>query len=478
MTVCLQIKVRRFRCDNPECTRQTFAEQYMPFVGRRKRRTKRLLECVGHIGLTLGGAAGSRLGNALKMVAGGRLILQHLRQLPCPVATTTRIVGVDDWAFRKGKTYGTIIVDHESGKPIDLLPGRDTETVEQWLVQHPSIEIVTRDRSGEYRDAITQALPNAIQVADRWHLLKNMYEAIERHLSKRYQQIKKFILDIIEHEQIDIRTIKGTEKRRRYAPGPAQDALQAARTAKREAKFAYAKEQHAKGVYVMDIAKALNMSRNGVTEWLKHDKLPPDMRGRFKRFCLIDPYTDYLDQRIQEGCTNKSQLWREIRARGFTGSREMTTKWINQNYPAQHRSTRSKNQPRYGLPSVTELAWLLFRPKADMTNKEKMLLQLLLRDAQLNELRLHTRRFITMVNKRHHEKWEQWQQAVKQSGVGELKRFAQGLRRDGDAVYEALRQPHSNGRTEGHVNRLKLIKRQMYGRANFDLLRLRVLLAP
>ena len=357
------------------------------------------------------------------------------------------------------------------------MPSRDSKTVKQWLAQHPSIEVVTRDRSGEYRDAITQALPDALQVADRWHLLKNMYEAVERHLSKRYQQIKKFVLDIIEQEQIDIRTIKGTEKRRRYAPGPARDAINAARTAKREAKFAYAKAQRAKGVYVTDIAKALNMSRQGVTIWLKYDKLPPDRRGRFKRLCLIDPYADYLDRRLQEGCTNKSQLGREIGARGFTGTREMTTKWINQNYPEQHRSATPKRQPRYGLPSVTELAWLLFRPKADLTDEEKKLRQLLLHDSQLGELRQLTRRFIKMVNKRRHQRWEKWQQAVKQSNVGELKSFAQGLRGDCDAVFEALRQPHSNGRTEGHINRLKLIKRQMYGRANFDLLRLRVLLA-
>jgi transposase len=440
-----------------------------------------LLACFSHIGLALGGAAGARLGAKLKMLASGRMILQLLRLLPCDVVSGTRIVGIDDWAFRKGRTYGTIIVDHESGQPVDVLPGRDGESVQQWLVKHPSIEIVTRDRSGEYREAITQALPDAIQVADRWHLLKNMHEATVRHLAKRYQQIKDFVTDIITQEQLDTRNIKESEKRRRYAPGPSREAIHSARTASREAKFAYAKEQHAKGVYVTDIAKALNMSRQGVSRWLKQDRLRPDRRGRYKRVCLIDPYAAYINERLEEGCTNKSQLWREIRDKGYAGTREMMSKWIRQNYPSQHRSAVSTETPpettQFALPTVIELAWMLIRPKTELQDEEVMLWQLLQRDPQLVELRTLARQFIKMVNDRQVSHWEGWHELVKRSSIAEIKQFAQGLKRDGAGVFEALRQPYSNGRTEGHVNRLKLIKRQMYGRANFDLLRLRVLLA-
>lgn len=267
--------------------------------------------------------------------------------------------------------------------------------------------------------------------------------------------------------------MKGTEKRRRYSGGPARDAIHIARSAKRKAMFIYAKEQHAQGVYIKEIAQSLNMSRQQVFKWLQQDTFQPDQRGRYKRFCLIDPYTPYLHQRIQAGCTNKSQLWREIREKGFTGSRENTTKWINEQYPSRPNPTA---KPLYGLPTVKELIWLFVRPIADLTNKEKSLLFLLQRGEGLNAVHHLAQSFIQMVKNREYEQWEAWQRAVEQSGIREFKNFLDGLKRDEDAVAEALRQPYSNGRTEGHVNRLKLIKRQMYGRANFDLLRLRVLL--
>jgi transposase len=193
-TVRPQIRVRRFRCANQACAQKTFAEQYHQLVGRRRRRSERLLSNLTHVGLALGGKAGARLADKLAMTASASTLLRLLHQLEAPHVETTRIIGIDDWAFRKGQDYGTIIVDLEGGKPIDLLPARDCETVRQWLDKHPTVEIVTRDRSGEYREAIDKTLPKAIQVADRWHLLKNLREAIQRHLSRRYRTVRKLIV--------------------------------------------------------------------------------------------------------------------------------------------------------------------------------------------------------------------------------------------------------------------------------------------
>jgi len=201
--VWLQLKVRRFRCDNSNCKRQTFAEQHLDLVDRRRRRTNRLLTQLVHIGLALGGAAGARLASKLAMAASASTLLRLLHQIEVPAIEEPRVIGIDDWAFRKGRDYGTIIIDHETGKPIDLLPERDCETVKQWLQKHPTIEVVTRDRSGEYREAITQALPDAIQIADRWHLLLNLGEAIQRHISRRYKAVRQLLVASAEAEDIE-----------------------------------------------------------------------------------------------------------------------------------------------------------------------------------------------------------------------------------------------------------------------------------
>ena len=137
------------------------------------------------------------------MAASASTLLRLLHQIEVPAIEEPRVIGIDDWAFRKGRDYGTIIIDHETGKPIDLLPERDCETVKQWLQKHPTIEVVTRDRSGEYREAITQALPDAIQIADRWHLLLNLGEAIQRHISRRYKAVRQLLVASAEAEDIE-----------------------------------------------------------------------------------------------------------------------------------------------------------------------------------------------------------------------------------------------------------------------------------
>ena len=287
--VWLEIKVRRFRCHNEQCRQKTFAEQFPDLTGRRRRHTHRLMANLAQIGLTTGGEAGVRLGKKLAMNTSPATMIRLIRQLDTPVTTTPRIIGIDDWAFRKGRTYGTIIVDHELGKPIDLLPSSAGNDVKEWLEKHPSIEIVTRDRSGEYRDAITQALPEATQIADRWHLLKNMGETIERHVSKRYKSLCESMANWAKEDAIDLDTENG-EKRRRYAPGPEREAIHTARTETRQALYDAVKARRAQGAYTTDIAREFNLSRTIVSRWVNSDSLPPDNRGRFKRKCLIDDY--------------------------------------------------------------------------------------------------------------------------------------------------------------------------------------------
>jgi transposase len=477
-TVWLQLKVRRFRCDNQNCPQKTFAEQHPDLVGRRLRRTNRLLMNLTQIGLALAGAAGARLADKLAMTASASTILRLLHHLEAPPIVTPRIIGIDEWAFRKGVNYGTLIVDHETHKPIDLLPERHCEVVKQWLEKQPSVEMVTRDRAGEYREAITQALPEAIQIADRWHLFKNLREAIERHISRRYQVVRQLVVTSIraeDGEQVDANI--GVNYRR-YARGPGQAALQGARSETRATLFAAVKERHQQGVYTREIAQEFNLSRKTVSRWVNCESLSADSRGRFKRKCLIDDYIPYLQQRIAAGCTNQSQLWREIAGQGFTGDRSLVARWIRQHYDTKDKLSAhvSRKPTKVKMPGSKELAWLLFRPHDELAEEEKQLVDVLLQDAKLAEFRQRAHEFLQIVRDGLCEQWLLWLESSCESAVKELNNFAMALRKDASAIYEAIQQSWSNGATEGHVNRLKFLKRQMYGRASFELLRIRVLL--
>jgi transposase len=363
------------------------------------------------------------------MTVSASTVLRSLHQMKAPPVEEPRIIGIDDWAFRKGKDYGTIIVDHETGRPLDLLPERDTETVRAWLEAHPTVEIVTRDRSGEYREAINQSLPDAVQIADRWHLLKDLEEAIQRHISRRYQSIRQLVAEAVETEGFEEVDLNITEKHRRYHPGPGREDLHIARTEEREALFAAVKVQYAAGAYTTDLAQAFNLSRKTISHWVNSDALPPDTRGRFKRESLIDEYLPYLRQRIEAGCINRSQLWREISGQGFNGSRTLVGKWIRQNYATKDNATEklSGKKTEVAIPSSRKLAWLMIRRSDELEADEKRVVELLLQDAKLAELRELTHEFMHMVRNSSSEKWSSWLERCCESAIKELRNFAIGL---------------------------------------------------
>lgn len=464
----LHIQTRRFRCISASCPRCTFAEQHPEIVLRRGRRTKRLTANLIQIGLALGGQAGARLAGKLQMAVSGATILRLVRQVSLPPVEKPRIIGIDDWALRKGRTYGTIVVDLESHQPIDLLPSREGSVVKEWFQGHPTVEIVTRDRSGEYKEAITQGAPKAKQIADRWHLLHNLAESIVRHLSRRYDAICRLAPLVAEGNPPET-----LAKRRRYYRGRGCSELQAARAKQREERFRSVKARHAQGVYTSDIAKEFNLSRQTVSHWVNSDSLPPDARGRFKRVCLIDPYEPYLRKRLAEGCTNQSQLWREICQQGFTGDRSLVSRWVrHQELPLKRSATKPKRVP---MPRPRPLAWLLLRTDEEHNEEERQVWQWLRQYKLLVELRDLAHEFRAIVRERQGEVWPSWLERCTTCSVKELRNLAIGFKRDEAAVGEAVTEIWSNGQVEGQINRLKYLKRQMYGRANFDLLRLRFL---
>jgi len=469
----LHIRTRRFYCSSPDCSRCTFAEQHLGIVPRRGRRTDRLSTNLTNIGLALGGEAGARLARRLHMPTSGDTLLRLLRQIVLPPMQTPTIIGIDDWAFRKGSSYGTIIVDLERRRPIDLLPSRNCETVRRWLENHPTVRIVARDRSGEYKEAITRGAPQAIQVADRWHLLHNLIQAVERYLTRKYASLKQIPPPEIEAAGA-ARPSSSMIKRRRYALNPEREAIHSLREQQRQEKYRAIKARREQGVYVSEIAREFNLSRQTVSRWLDSDSLPPDSRGRYKQISIIDKYESYLLERVAQGCTNQSQLWREIRDQGFTGDRTLVSKWIRQQ---RKTSATPISYKRSSLPRPKKLVWILLSGDEQHTPDDQIVWHQLQSVETLREARQLARQFMTMVRNRQHEKWRSWLESCASSSVKELCNFASGLRRDEAAVKAALSDPWSSGQVEGQINRLKFYKRQMYGRAKFDLLRLRVLFA-
>ena len=186
--VQIELHARRFFCGTPGCGQHIFTERLPRTVSRYARRTSRLSQALGQIGLALGGAAGARLAEQPGILSSGSTVLRHLRRKP--VATqnrSPRVLGMDDWAWRKGHRHGTILCDLEAGKVVDLLPDREAETVAKWLRTHPGTEIVSRDRASAYAEAARKAAPQAVQVADRWHLLHNLSEALKNALAPHHR---------------------------------------------------------------------------------------------------------------------------------------------------------------------------------------------------------------------------------------------------------------------------------------------------
>jgi transposase len=471
------LRARRFACRNAACRRRIFAERLGPLVPVYARRTARLSEALRVIGQALGGCAGAHLAEQLHMPVSAATTLRLLRRTRRPPVVAPRVLGVDDWARRRGQVYGTVLVDLERHRPVDLLPDRSAEGVADWLRAHPGTEIVVRDRATEYARGIRAGAPQAQQVVDRWHLHQNLREALQRALGR----LRPTLLARGADGGL-LLPLPPVAPLNTPLSGPAR-ALRAASQARWQAVYEAVKDLQRQGHGIARIARELGRSRPLVRKYFYAQAFPEWAHHR-RHPSLLDPYVAYLQAQLAAGAHNAMQLWRDLQAQGFRGSPKQVKQWVHlrRMQPApttvrQYRTASATPAPHAELPSARQLAWLVVRAPTTLHPDEAAWLPVLLQHVPLAQGYTLAQQFGTLLRERERgaREFDTWLAACETAALPELVTFAAGLRADYAAVKAAVTLPWSNGQTEGQVTRLKLVKRHMYGRAQLDLLRLRFL---
>lgn len=322
-TVTLHVEVRRCYCDQRDCARHTFSASFPDFLAPYQRRTQRLEHTVRELGLALGGAAGARLARQLAIRLRPDTLLRALhRQEPTP-APAPRVLGVDDWALRRGHTYGTVRVDLERHRPLDLLPARKAETLAAWLKQPPGIELISRDRAGAYAEGARQGAPEALQVADRWPLLNNLRETLERVLNRHHRALQR-TAEAVAALPPTVATAAGSAAPEPASgPGPRpRTRAERDRTERRErrlARYQAVLELDRQGGSSRAIARQLGLQRVTVRRYLQAEGLP-ERAARAPGPRLLDPCRAYLPQRWNAGGHNARHRFRQLLGPGLQGS--------------------------------------------------------------------------------------------------------------------------------------------------------------
>jgi transposase len=463
----LLLTVRKFFCRVATCPRKVFTERLPELLEPSSRLTTRLRTAVQEIGFATCGKGGERLSPRLGIKLSDTTLLRSLHLVPTPAVGKVRVVGIDDWSWRRGQRYGSIMVDLESHKIVDLLPDRTVESVIAWLEAHPEVEVVSRDRGGTYVDGATQGAPLATQVCDRWHILKNLGEALETFFIRARIRLP----DPTETEITPERPLSS------FSATPAGQGKSQARLLRKWKLYQQVQELHAQGISLRAIADHLSLARNTVRKYFRQPPEPPLPTPRPLRASQLDRYEDYILKRWSQGCHNAAQISREITVLGYQGGHTTVRAYVAhlRTSTAGGSAPRSRKQ-RAQAVSPRSLRWLLTRDRKDLDQEKQAQLDQLLKlspEVQLVHVLLHG--FLEMVRERKHEQLRLWMEDASKSGIPEFKSFVAGIERDYDAVKAALRLPWSQGITEGKVNKLKTLKRVMYGRAEFPLLRQRLL---
>jgi transposase len=450
MTMILH--VRRFRCPATPCLQQIFAERLPAIVAPFARRTVRLQVLQHQLGLLLGGVLGATVSHTTLGPVSRTTVLRFVQHAPDPLSPPPTVIGIDDWAFRKRTTYGTIVVDLERGTVLDLLPDRTSETVAAWLAAHPTIQIVSRDRAQAYGEGIRQGAPNAIQVADRWHLVRNVVTALETVLIQQAPQWEASLRTLLAADTAPSAALPTVEPAVSPAAEPPSGCPH--RRAHREARFTTVRELAAAGQSLRSIARTTGLSRNTVRSYVRADHAPTYARRR-RRASVLDPYKPYVQERWTTAACTVQSLFADLRTQGYPGKYSILKAYI-----ATLRTPESTPAPV--LPRPREIIGWICQPAHGGVSDALFL----------------TEDFLTMVRERQRQRFGSWLDDAGTSGLKAFQAVARSMQQDAAAVGAGLELPWSTGPVEGHINRLKYLKRQMFGRASLALLRKRVQYRP
>jgi transposase len=442
-SLVIELRVRRLVCQTDVCPQRTFREQVPELALRYARRTLRLTTMVGQLAITLAGRAGAAVLSGLGVALSRSTVLRVLMALPIPPAPTPTVLSVDDVALRRGRRYATVLIDAVTHRRVDVLPDRKAATLTTWLREHPGAEIVCRDGSAAYAEAIRQGAPEAVQASDRWHLWHGLAGAVEK---------------IVIAHSTSWRAAQSSPQ-----PGPPRPIDERTRT-----RHAAVHELLDQGVGLLECARRLGWALNTVKRYARAATAEqlhrPPRYGR----TLVDPYRDHLRQRLAaEPGVPVTRLLEEIRELGYIGSANLLVRYLNQ---GRAQAERASPPPR------RLVGWIMSRPAELPEHERSHLDELLASCPPLTVLAEHVRAFADLLTTRRGADLENWMIDVEASDLPALHAFVRGLRKDLDAVVAGLSLPYSNGPIEGTNTKFKLLKRQMYGRAGFALLRQRILL--
>ncbi len=467
--VRMQIQVRKCFCEVSTCSRKIFVERLTPFVDPFARVTRRLYQIVQILGLATGGRLGVRVTNRLGIQTSRHTILRRIMALPTEPVGDVPQIGIDDFSFRRGYKFGTIIVDLRTHKVLDVLADRTADTSAAWMATHPEIELVSRDRGGDYAAAARRGVPGVTQTADRFHLPKNLGEALEGVLSRHLAVHRRG-----QTEKLRATPLSTAQPIQSPKPRPKEAELRQAKREERLAQYQQVVALRKQGFSHTAIADQVGIGHATVSRWLRSGTFP-EQRPR-PRKTRLDPHLKEVAERWETDCHNIAQLHRELGASGVTLTYKVVYRQLVRYLPEGRKNAQPPDQlPRPPVLARQAVFLFLRRPEELEADEQETLALLQSLHAEVKLAYELVQQFAQMLRTRTGEQLNGWLSRTRESQIRELQGFVTGVERDKAAVVAGLTLPQNNGLVEGKVNKLKLIKRMGYGRAGFPLLRQRVL---
>jgi transposase len=471
--VVLLVLTRLLACGNPGCPKRTFGERFPGLAGPRARKTVPLAAMPGVAAAALGGRAGARLSRALLAVEVSRhFLIRLLMAVPDPAAALVRVLGVDDFSLLRGQSCATVLVDMEARVPVDVLPGRDAATLEAWLREHPGVEVICRDRASACAEAARSAAPDAVQVADRWHLWHNLCDHARDAVARHRDCLAGHCCCGTPEQQAERAAREGNRQARdkEAAAAALEPAALEAAIRSRHAQVTALREA---GLDMPAAAARLSLQKRIVRQYWNTPDAGTLLAG-LRPAPGLRPWEPFIRQQWAGGVTCIASLHKAVTAQGFDGHKESVRR-----YRARFRLGAGPAKPT-APPSPRQVTRWIASPHDKLGPADAAALDALTGNCPgPAALKAHVAAFAEILTARQgKDALGTWlASAGNDPAFPELATFANGIRMDLDAVTAGLTLPWSPGLVEGLNTRTKYLKRQMYGRAGLPLLRKRILTA-